>query len=64
MLRLARRKETRLRLFLSSPGDCQEERDRVCEIVDRINASEAARERRIEIKVVHWVALTLGRSAG
>jgi hypothetical protein len=62
MLRLARRKDTRLHLFLSSPGDCQEERGRVCEIVDRINASEAARERRIEIKVVRWEDLPPGEA--
>jgi hypothetical protein len=60
--RLARSRDKRLHLFPSSPGDCQEERNRVRDIVDRINASEAARERKIKIKLVRWEDLPPGEA--
>jgi hypothetical protein len=58
----ARWNETRLHLFLSSPGDCQAEREKVREIVGRINVSAAARNRKIELKLVRWEDLPPGEA--
>ena len=47
------RNETILSIFVASPSDVAEERNRVDEVVERINAS-MARRRRIRFEVLRW----------
>jgi hypothetical protein len=51
-----------LHVFVSSPGDCAEERDLVESVLTEINSSDAATQSNIELKAIRWESLPPGET--